>query len=218
MNLLKFLLLIICLSISSILLAQRKPIVKLEFAAGGMPNVVEIGRTIHFFPAIQVPITQHLDLGIGYNSIKFNTKEFDGYYVTPDTGQNFDLTRNYASLYITWNFSNLRRTINPVLGYIVSTTKGSSDFPGNSIYSVESKKNIQDKMQKSYVAHGAQAGVDVRLSRTISILVRARAYDLVISDSGNFFNSNGTPYTINYLYAMLGATININASKKRGVK
>ena len=102
MNLLKFLLLIICLSISSILLAQRKPIMKLEFAAGFNPDLIEIGRSVHFFPAIQVPITQHLDLGISYNSIKHNTSNLEQLqnYVA-DNGQHFDLTRNYASLYIT---------------------------------------------------------------------------------------------------------------------
>ena len=219
MKLLKILLLIICLSISSILLAQRKPIVKLEFAAGFSPELINIASGIHFFPAIQVPITQHLDLGISYNFIKHNTSELAHLqnYVA-DTGQHFDVTRNFASLYLTWNFSNLTRSINPVLGYIVSTTKGSVDFPVNSSHSVDTRKNLQNTFQKSYIAHGAQAGVDIRVSRIISIVIRARVYDIesLVGSRDNFGPDNY--YPLNYFYPMLGTTININGSKKRGIK
>ena len=220
MKLLKFLLLIICLSISSILLAQRKPIMKLEFAAGFSPEFIEIGRSIQFFPAIQVPITQHLDLGISYNSIKHNISVLENYKFenVADTGQYFDIRRNFASFYITWNFSNLTRSINPVLGYIVSTTKGSADFPVNSSHSVDSRKNLQNTLQKSYIAHGAQAGVDIRVSRIISILIRARVYDIesLVGSRDNFGPDNY--YPLDYFYPMLGTTININGSKKRGIK
>ena len=219
MKLLKFLLLIICLSISSILLAQRKPIMKLEFAAGFSPEFIEIGRSIQFFPAIQVPITQHLDLGISYNSIKHNTNELADYrYYADTTGKYFDVTRNFASLYITWNFSNLTRSINPVLGYIVSTTKGSVEFPANSSHSVDTRRNLQNIFQKSYIAHGVQAGVDIRVSRIISILIRARVYDIESLLGPTDYSGPDTYYPIAYFYPMLGTTININGSKKRGIK
>lgn len=220
MKLLRFFILIICVSIPNIILAQRKPIVKLELAAGYTPELSDIVFKIKFFPAIQVPITQHLDLGITYNSIKHNTSQLQNYNVrfTDTTGQYFDITRNFASLYITWNFSKLTKSINPVLGYIVSTTKASADFPANSSLSVDIRKNLQNMFQKSYIAHGAQAGVDIRLSRIISLLIRARIFDIesYVRSKNNYNPVNY--YPVGYFYGMLGATININGSKKRGVK
>lgn len=226
----RILLLTLCFLSSSVLCAQNKPLVKLELAAGLLaePFTEHLVRPM---PGIHIPITRHLDIGVGYVTTRIHTQDLDESYsygpdgsFAADTGQHYQFNHNFASLLLTWNFSNPKKVINPVLGYIISTTKGKATFPANSTQTPKAQTDIQNLVGKSVIVHGAQAGFDVRISRIVSILARGRIYHLNFDKDGSPLYDQVNPSPRNLaigefnIYGMLGGIIKFHGSKKKRAK
>lgn len=225
-----------------VLFAQKKPLVKLEIPfAVNIDNDIDAGgqlRPTLILPTIYVPIGQHVDLGLSYNTIKtYYQGTIENSTPTTTTYTPFDgaVKHNFPSFYFRVNISKYRRTINPFLGYILSVTKGEYT-PGageenRGFYFFGSKMTTAEEtilskaVAKTEVAHGAQAGVDIHVSKTIAIFTKGVVYS--ITDGKAFpyqyytassqYNIAGFRYR-NPVFGMVGLVIKFSGGKKTDIK
>ncbi|HUS00861.1 MAG TPA: hypothetical protein VMY77_04000 [Chitinophagaceae bacterium] len=224
----------------------QKPIIKIEIGAGfEIPSAggdYFNGSLNIFYPILHIPLTQHFDIGVGYNSSK---TEFERRYTAPPAAGSsygnthkytYDISDKFWSGYLTYNFAKSDRRIIPSISYIISYAKGEARFPSNpyeasgsgttpTIYSAQEKDHqskLQTTLSKSEIAHGLQGGFDVRLSSLFSISAKARAYSLLINNTRAF----PTLYSMEYVgsgnrnkfNAVLAVIFKIPKGKKSEIK
>ena len=206
--------------------AQTKPIAKIELMAGvGLKS----GNGNIFLPAVYIPVHQHIDLGVSYNTMKVNYSGQQNYRMFIGT-----ITYKFPSFYIKFNISNDLKRFNPFIGYFFSRVKGShhvvdyelfeSNFPEGG-YGIDSSRmtsaeqaQLEKALAKTESAHGFQAGVELRLIRNLSFFIKGTVFTLGQKAFPWLYIGNTYSYN-KQLYGMAGVVIKFYAlSNKKLIK